>query len=527
MKNFNIKSYNLVLSFFLLLATVACDGLLDEDPLNQIDSDSFYQNDTDALAGLTGAYAQLKNETGYYRQLWLSNLFAASDQGLSDNHGNFHRGTIADTDPNLPNTWIHIYVAIRDANYVIANVPNIDGIDVELQKRILGEARFLRGLHYLNLVRAFGAVPLRTEPIEPGEYEGLSVSSVLDVYEVVINDLEFAAANCWARLELRNGYTNHLGRATGAAAHALLTKAYLHIASAKRTALAGIEGNQAYLDFPEDVNFYYQKAVDHADAVISSGDHQLVGTLQEWVYLFDADNGNNAEMIFDIQGSNLTEQGTALSNLFSPRNAGLSGGGWGGTNKTVGAFVLNQIDKNDPRFLNSIVQEYEDETVYYVLNPNMNGYLRTEKETGSSLSTQFRVFSAKYIDRSATTEYTSRQNWHVIRLADVHLMRAEALAEINSDPALANTDINLIRGRVGATAFDGTGMTMEDFRTSLLRERGVELSSEGHRFFDLTRMGVYDEYSVTVRGATDGARGPEDYTWPIPLIESSANENIE
>ena len=68
---------------------------------------------------------------------------------------------------------------------------------------------------------------------------------------------------------------------------------------------------------------------------------------------------------------------------------------------------------------------------------------------------------------------------------------------------------------------------MDQFREELLRERGVELFMEGHRWFDLTRMGVYDEYCKRTYGNNVGARGAEDYTWPIPLIESSANDNID
>jgi hypothetical protein len=105
-------------------------------------------------------------------------------------------------------------------------------------------------------------------------------------------------------------------------------------------------------------------------------------------------------------------------------------------------------------------------------------------------------------------------------------MRAEAMAEINQNPATANDDINMLRNRVGMTAFDASGMSMSDFRTALLRERGVELFMEGHRFFDITRMGVYDEYCRTVLNNNIGARQPEDYTWPIPLIETTANDNI-
>ena len=53
---------------------------------------------------------------------------------------------------------------------------------------------------------------------------------------------------------------------------------------------------------------------------------------------------------------------------------------------------------------------------------------------------------------------------------------------------------------------------------------------EGHRFFDLTRFGVYNEYCYTVLngigGNTDGSRQADDYTWPIPIFEITANSNI-
>ena len=108
-------------------------------------------------------------------------------------------------------------------------------------------------------------------------------------------------------------------------------------------------------------------------------------------------------------------------------------------------------------------------------------------------------------------------------------MRAEAMVELSQNPGLASQDINLLRARVGMADFDGAAMTMDEFRTALLEERAVELYMEGHRFFDLTRFGVYDEYCrnvLDVIPGTDGSRQAEDYTWPIPLIEVSANSNI-
>ena len=72
-------------------------------------------------------------------------------------------------------------------------------------------------------------------------------------------------------------------------------------------------------------------------------------------------------MIFDIQGSSLSGQGTALSNLFTPRNAGLSGSGFGGVNKLKGKFINNRIDKFDNRFKHSIIAEYETLQEFLIL----------------------------------------------------------------------------------------------------------------------------------------------------------------
>ena len=138
-----------------------------------------------------------------------------------------------------------------------------------------------------------------------------------------------------------------------------------------------------------------------------------------------------------------------------------------------------------------------------------------------------RVWTAKYIDTEATTEYTSRQNWHVIRLADVHLMRAEAMAEISGNPADANENVNILRNRVEMENMDYTGMPFDIFREQILRERAVELYMEGHRFFDLTRFGYYDEYSRLIYGDIEGTRQPEDYFWPIPITETSTNSQID
>ena len=524
--NFNVSRTTLFILSFLALTLYSCDNL-EEESLTQVSTEQFYQNETDALAGLTAAYARLKSGNGYYKQVFLTALHASSDQGISTFlFKEFKTGNIANTNPNLTPMWRDIYFAIRDANNVIANVENID-MNEELKARILGEARFLRGLHYFNLVRCFGEVPLRISPLKQGEDEGLPVSKIESIYDVIISDLAFAAANCWGRNETRASASNDLGRVTKTAAHAMLAKVYLRIASCKRTALEGVDGNNKYLDFTAPVSDYYQLAKEQCNLALDDQGFQLKSTLEDWITIFNPNNGNNSEMIFEVQGSNIVGQGTAVSNLFSPKDSNLSGTGFGGTNKLKGKFINNRLDKLDSRFQNTIIKSYQNNTRSFQINAGTTGYVPTLFSTGRTVGTLWQVWTSKYIDSEATTEYTSRQNWHIIRLADVYLMRAEAMAEVSQDPTTANSDLSALRARVEMPDFDGVGMTMPDFRTALLKERAVELYMEGHRFFDLTRMGVLDEYCRTLHGNVDGQRQAEDYFWPIPISETSANANID
>ena len=471
-----IKALIWIKILLLFICTFSCD-VLDEDPFVQTDTENYYQNEEDAIDALTAAYARLKSGNGYYKQKFLSTLFAASDQGLATfEFNNFKNGTVTSSDPNTQLIWKDIYLAIREANNVIANVPTIEMND-ELKFRIIGEAKFLRALHYFNLVRCFGEVPLRLQPVEATEAEyGLPVSSIVDIYSNIIEDLQYAANNCWDRNESRNGNINNLGRATKASSNALLAKVYLRMASCKRTAQTGNEGNIKYLALPGSVSYYYQLANAHCDASLNDSGFNLSSNLENWISNFDADNGNNPEMLFDVQGSDEIGQGTAVSNLFTPRNSGLSGTGFGGTNKLKPRFINFHLNKNDPRFQNSILRNYQNTNWEFSINNGSTGYIPTSLTTGNTAGWRlWQVWTAKYIDPSATTPYTSRQNWHVIRLADVYLMRAEVLAEIFQNPEMASNDINSLRNRVGMSAFNGSGMTMDAFRTLLLKERAVEL----------------------------------------------------
>jgi hypothetical protein len=97
----------------------------------------------------------------------------------------------------------------------------------------------------------------------------------------------------------------------------------------------------------------------------------------------------------------------------------------------------------------------------------------------------------KHVKKYADTPFQnndSDDNWYVLRLADVYLMYAEALNEVNNGPTPeAYTYLNMVRER--AKVAPVSGLDYNDFRLALENERRVELAFEGHRWFDLVRTG--------------------------------------
>ncbi|HSF54531.1 MAG TPA: RagB/SusD family nutrient uptake outer membrane protein, partial [Algoriphagus sp.] len=85
------------------------------------------------------------------------------------------------------------------------------------------------------------------------------------------------------------------------------------------------------------------------------------------------------------------------------------------------------------------------------------------------------------------TDGTNANNTKVFRLAEIYLIRAEAAVMLSGNPASGLADINIIRERAGLDPIPSLP-NMDAFVNALLQERRIELSFEGHRFFDLVRF---------------------------------------
>jgi hypothetical protein len=114
----------------------------------------------------------------------------------------------------------------------------------------------------------------------------------------------------------------------------------------------------------------------------------------------------------------------------------------------------------------------------------------------------------------------SEANWIITRYADVLLMQSEALHFLNPlDPTQFN-GINAVRARAGLTGTNQLNFTTtpgpDDFITALLNERAWELCMEGHRRYDLIRLGRIQAALLAGKGVTVPSAHP---LLPIPFAQ--------
>ncbi len=465
-----MKKY--IVWILVLSALVSCESNLEEVPLSFFEESNSFRSAADANSAINGVYDRVKSTYGM-TMINLSNLNSDEMKVTEDNAvGNEIHNNLFNSGSGLFNTfYVNSYISIDRANRVIANVPQIN-MDTKLRDQIVGEAKFLRALAYFNLVRAFGDVPLVTAISNDVVNVSIPRTSIEEVYKQIVNDLKEAEQV----LPVRYTAAGQIGRATSGAAKSILAKVYLTTKD-------------------------WQNAVTKAKEVIDSEVYTL---LPDYRDVFLPEKKNGPEHIFSIQYSCLLpEYGSSMAINFSiffsyPINRG------GGNYMATPEFA-DSYDEGDYRKRVSIIykKELQDGTV-------------VESRTGPHFD--------KYWDPTPCGGAQARNNFIVIRYADVLLMYAEALNELNGPAPDAYQAINQVRKRArngigNAQPQDLSGLTKEQFRAAILRERGWELCAEGHRRWDLLRTGTYLEKMKSI-GVNAEAR---HLLYPLPISQMDVN----
>ncbi len=135
----------------------------------------------------------------------------------------------------------------------------------------------------------------------------------------------------------------------------------------------------------------------------------------------------------------------------------------------------------------------------------------------------------KYLGMGVSDEVSTpaKQDIILIRLADIMLLRAEALNQIGgaANKAEALSLLNTIRTRAGIPAFDTEADAVAmygDLESAILQERSVELCYEGHRWFDLVRTGK----AISTMGPINGLSNEDNLVWPIHQNSLNKNPNL-
>ena len=481
----NIMRYTYkALLFFGLTATLLLSCSDDFVNVNSQDenSENFFNTEEDYQNALIGAYDLLQSS---YLNVMLGEI--ASDNTLAGGESATDVPGIQEIDDmihtpindQLRDIWNWMYGGVNRANYILEFK---DKIDFPNKPNILGQATFLRAYYYFELVKFFGDVPLAVDQrLLFGDQNTIDRTPAAQVYAQIELDLIYAAEN------LPPNQTQ-TGRVTKGAAQALLGRVYLY-------------------------QNKFAQAAPVLDDVINSGVYDLVA---DYSTLFENDNENNIESVFEIQYTDLEgagfgclqcSEGNVAIGFNGPRNFNGPLFESGFSFNVPTQEVFDAFDQDDARREFAIL----DIVAFAQANTDFNdgaGVSFTEgfEHTG--------YFNRKYIPRVGDTNIgdqnlTNPNNYRAIRFADVLLMGAEAHNQGDGNDELARQYLNRVRERTTLEDVNASGSALMQ---AIYNERRLELVGEGHHFFDLVRTG---RAAQEIEGFTAG----KNEIFPIPLVE--------
>jgi len=484
----NKKIYVLTTFAALSVGLISCKkDFLNKLPISQGTVGNYYKTASDAEGGLVGAYQQAFLTDQYWVWDYTTNGDVRADNCYAggDNPDNFGIDNFTPTplNGNITRDWQGLYQDIYAANTVIDKVPQIPAASFSgnRQQEIISEAKFIRALSYFQLVTTYGAVPLVTSTIAGKFQPTPSRTAVTAVYAQIEKDLTDGES------VLPASFPN-VGHATKGAVQALLAKVYAQ------------EGK-------------YQQCLDYCNKVIA-GPYALV---PDYKTLFDGTK-NTTESIFEIQHSDASSFTTYNVSLYLPEIFGTY------------SFKKFNIPTND---LTNLFKSQNDN-----IRLNASVYTATVDVNGQAAGDPV---PPPYTDKSPTVPFLYKwktnisqfgggtDNTILLRLADIILLKAEALNQLGQTPA-AIPLVNQIRTRVHLAGITAT--SKDDVALAILNERRMELAFEGQRWNDLLRFG--SDYTINLMKAQVDPFGKalnyginqNKLIFPVPLNEIQLDGNL-
>ena len=499
-------------------------SFLEKAPLGSLD-ESTLASKAGVEGLLIGAYSQLNGfggaNGGFYStpSNWAfggvasDDAYKGSDAGDQSVEANpIENHTVTSVNPAVGSKWAAMYDGIGRSNATIRVLAIATDISEDDKKKILGQARFLRGVYHFELKKIFNMVPYVDETITyaAGNYK---VPNDKDIWANIQADFKFAADNLPATFP-------EAGRANQWAAKSYLAKTLMF---QKKFAEAKVVLDDVIANGVNTKGIKYALVTKFADN-------------------FNAETENNSESIFQVQysvndgsGGNKSAWGDVLNFPYNNGSNDMPGGCCGfyqPTQNLVNAYRVNAAGlpfltsfndaslksdqglKSTDAFTPSTdpVDSRLDYTAgrrgipYLDWGPHPGQKWTRDQSNGGPYSPLKNVYYKRQekslTDASFWTNGVVASNYSMIRFADVLLWSAEAEVEVGSLER-ARTLVNLVRARAanpaswvpGSPATYSVGLyasfpSQDVARTAVRFERRLELAMEGHRFFDLVRWGI-------------------------------------
>lgn len=468
----NTKIYAALLILVALCGS-SCSDFLDEQNPNRISAETFYATEQDITFAANGAYAILR-AGGYYGGMFYCTDIRSGSTRVGDPGGGngtnyeFENYTLKTDNSRLQTLWTDIYKGVTRSNIVLDKIDGITFANEASKSRLKAEMLFLRTLAYFNLVVQWGDAPIVTTELKTLDEirNHTKRDPKSEVYNLIKNDLTVVIGSSLPNLQTGES----IGRASKAAAHALLGKTLLHKAADPDFAAerqANLTEAKTHLEAAWGMKpFTSLSAINYADVF----DKVKQTTCPEILFMVMYQGGNSAAS----SNYNYTFQPNGPNNIgLTSRRSG------GGVNLPTDA-MMNEYEPLDPR---------KD-----ISMGTANGWNYTKK----------------YIDLDDENGYGANK-WIVLRYADVALLLAEVKMHLGEPDA--DSYISEVRSRVGLGATSITNL-----RDAIVHERKVELAFEGQSWYDLLRLYSRDEL-LEIKRAENPNFSAKDFLLPIPYQE--------
>ena len=517
-----------LIKFSLLIFAVgffaSCEKHLDISPTQSIESSTALNSRDNVNAAITGVYSRLKGARMFGRDL-IALPEALADNGFATNKSG---RLVAEAQNNAPpatgasnhftaTVWSTSYAAINEVNLILSKIGEVPDATASDRTNWEGQLYFLRGLYHLILMECYAYMPGASVPSQDrgGVPVLISFTDNIDTARIVLP----------ARAPIDVVY-NQIASDLAVANSKFTNSSFTATTDVSLANKPGIQGLLAR------VNLYrknYSEAKRWADSCITLAGSRLTTTA---TYINNWRQATHGETLFQVRYASTSENigvnesmQTTSTTLVSP--GGTVTGGFGDLVPTLTLLTDLGITIGTINTTTGVITPAHNATSFAASNliiASKTADVRNQLyEVGTSGRGNRKVENTKYLGKNGAINL---DNIPVLRISEVYLIRAEAMATPGSsvyNETAALADLNTVITNRGLTAVNLVNGTTNALYEEIIRQRRIELAFEGHRFFDLKRLG---RNLVKSPHYNDVAFTDFRILAPIPQRETDLNPNL-